>query len=171
MNSSEAVKTAFAGAHMWFDGTAADIGADQANEGPPGTCHPIGALMAHVLQCEDVMLSSFVMGGKASLWEREWGAKLGVPLLVEFPAEPDRTARFDPAALRDYGKAVFAQTDAYLETLGSDGLERELDLTAAGMGKMPVATFLLTMLLGNTYAHTGEISTLKGLRGAKGFPF
>ena len=171
MDSADAVKTAFAGAHMWFEGTTADITPGQANHAPPGTCHPIGALMAHVIQTEDVMLSAFVMGGKPSLWEREWGAKMGGPLLVEFPAEPDRAVKYDPAALREYSKAVFAQTDSYLSSLGSSQIESELDLTAAGMGKMPTATFLLTMLLGNTYAHTGEISTLKGLQGARGYPF
>lgn len=171
MDSIEAVKTAFAGAHMWFDGTAEDISAEQANQSPPGVCHPIGALMAHIIQCEDIMLSTFVMGGKETLWEREWRAKLGVPLLVDFPAEPDRGVKYDPAALRDYGKAVFAQTDSYLASLTPTDLDRELNLTEAGMGKMPVAAFLLTLLVGNTYAHTGEISALKGVQGAKGYPF
>jgi hypothetical protein len=27
------------------------------------------------------------------------------------------------------------------------------------------------MLLGNAYAHTGEISALKGMLGSKGYPF
>jgi hypothetical protein len=171
MDSTEAVKTAFEGAHMWFDGTTADITAEQANHAQPGACHSIGALMAHIIQCEDVMLSTFVMGGTPSLWDREWAKRLGGPLLVDFPAEPDRMVRYDPEAMREYGKAVFAQTDGYIKALSPAEIDHELDLTAAGMGKMPTATFLLTMLLGNTYAHTGEISALKGLQSLKGYPF
>jgi len=36
---------------------------------------------------------------------------------------------------------------------------------------MSMGTFLTTLLLGNTYAHMGEISALKGLLGSKGYPF
>lgn len=171
MESTGAVKKAFGGAHMWFDGTVADISTEQANLAPPGSAHPIGALMAHVLQCEDGMLTGVIMG-KQSLWERGgWEAKVHLPMLIDLPADSRGAGRCDPGQLRDYGKAVFAQTDAYLASLTPADLEKEVDLSAAGLGKMLLADFLLTMLLGNTYAHTGEISALKGIQGAKGYPF
>lgn len=171
MEAVDTVKTAFGGAHMWFDGTAADISAEQANHVPPGSCHSIGEIMAHVLHCEDGMLTMFLMGTQP-IWERDgWGAKLGAPMLIDLPAEPAPEWRCDPEKLREYGKAVFAQTDAYLASLSPADLDREIDLSAAGIGKMPLAGFLLTMLLGNTYAHTGEISALKGIQGSKGYPF
>jgi hypothetical protein len=36
---------------------------------------------------------------------------------------------------------------------------------------MTVYDVLSNFLVGNTLAHTGEISALKGLQGAKGYPF
>lgn len=171
MDSVDTVKTAFAGAHMWFEGTVADITAEQSEARPPGQCHSITELIAHVLHCEDHMLAAFVVGTD-SLWEREhWSAKTGLPLLVDLPDRPVSSAAADPGLLRDYGRKVFAQTDACLSGLTPAQLEGDVDLSGAGMGKMPLATFLLTMLLGNTYAHTGEISALKGIAGAKGYPF
>jgi uncharacterized damage-inducible protein DinB len=171
MNAVDAVKTAYAGAHMWFEGTTADLTADQANHAPGGNAPSIGTLIMHILSDEDGMLSYFLMN-KPPLYESEgWAAKLGVPLMLDLPANPDPSWRFDPATVRDYAKAVFAQTDAFLAGLTPDDLDREVDLTAADMGKMPTATFLLTLLLGNTYAHTGEISAIKGMLGAKGYPF
>ncbi len=171
MDAIDAVKTAFGGAHMWFDGTAGDVSGAQANYVPPGSSHSIGELMAHILHCEDGMLTSFLMGTQP-IWEREgWGAKLGLTMLIDLPPEPAGSFKCDPGLLRDYGKEVFAQTDLYLAGLTPADLDREIDLTAAGMGKMPLASFLLTMLLGNTYAHTGEISVIKGLQGSKGYPF
>lgn len=170
MDAVQAVQEGFAGAHVWFNGTVADVTSEQANQLPSGSAHPIGALITHILHAEDGMLSMFVIH-KPMLYESEgWAGKLGLPVHLDFPA--DRAAqRYDPALLAEYGRAVFAQTDAYLAGLTPEALDVEADFTAAGMGKMPLSRFLLTMLLGNTYAHTGEISAMKGLLGAKGYPF
>jgi hypothetical protein len=171
MDAIETVKTAFSGAHMWFNGTAGDITDEQANHIPPGRAQPIGELMAHILHCEDGMLSMFLLK-QPTIWEREgWGAKTGLPLMIDMPPDPSRRRLVDAAALREYGQKAFAQTDAFLASLVPSNLDDEVDMTSAGLGKMSVGAFLLTMLLGNTYAHTGEISALKGLMGSKGYPF
>jgi hypothetical protein len=171
MDSVGAVKTAFGGAHMWFDGTVGDITATQANEQPPGCVHTIGYLMAHILHCEDGLLSMFVMG-TPPIWEAEGlEARTGLPMIMDFPGETAPRTVCDPELLRDYGKRVFARTDECLANLTPAALAADVDLSGAGMGSMPLGQFLLTMLLGNTYAHTGEISALKGIGGAKGYPF
>lgn len=171
MESIQAVKTAFAGAQGWYQGTVADVSAEQANAVPPGVTHPIGELMAHILHSIDGLVNMFCRG-QQSLWEREgWGAKLGVPMMLGQETESARAFRVDPVQLTDYGNAVFAELQAYLDTLAPSDLDREIDMTAAGLGKMPLGAFLLNPLLGNTFAHTGEISALKGLHGAKGYPF
>jgi hypothetical protein len=67
---------------------------------------------------------------------------------------------------------VFASTDAFLAALSDDELNRELELVPLGFpSNMTVGDFLSQMLLGNTYAHTGEISFVKGSLGNKGYPF
>lgn len=84
-----------------------------------------------------------------------------------------RAYKCDLKALLEYGQAVFANTEAYLNTLQDADLDREVDLTHMdpGMDKMSLGEFLTQMLLGNNYAHTGEISALKGMLGNKGYPF
>lgn len=173
MDGVGVLKSAFGGAHMWCQGTIADVTAAQANAVPPGVVHRIGELMAHILHCEDFMVNTGIQGQR-SLWERDgWGAKLGGEMLVELPIPgKGRAYQYDPKAMCEYGEAVFANTDAFLDSLKETDLERELDLVQFGFpNNMTVGTFLTTMLLGNTYAHTGEISALKGWLGAKGYPF
>jgi hypothetical protein len=49
-------------------------------------------------------------------------------------------------------------------------LGRAIDLSAMALGVQSVGS-LLTVVLHNILAHTGEISCLKGLQGLKGYPF
>jgi len=115
---------------------------------------------------------TMVPQGTRPVWVRDgWDAMLGSPMLFDFPSGPDSAVTWDPAQLREYGEAVFAQTDAYLAGLTPTGLAREVDLCAAGMGTMLPATFLLTLLPGNTCAQTEEISALKGRGVRRGVRF
>lgn len=71
-----------------------------------------------------------------------------------------------------YGRKVFENTEAFLTSLKDGDLDRELNLKQFGFPMdMTVGNFLSRMVLGNTYAHTGEISALKGTMGLKGYPF
>ena len=42
---------------MWYQGTLADVTVEKANQVPSGVAHPIGALAAHILHCEDGMIN------------------------------------------------------------------------------------------------------------------
>ena len=171
MNAIDAIKLAYAGSHQWYQGTIGDVTSETANHVPDGVAHPIGAIAAHIIHCEDVMINT-ALQGKSSIWERDgWGAKLGLSLMVDLEMQVARSYKCDPLKLSEYAEAVYKNTDAYLSALRPEDLDKEVDLTAAGLGKMGVGQFLLTMLLGNNYAHTGEISALKGIMGKKGYPF
>jgi hypothetical protein len=170
MNAAQVLQSAFGGAHRWFQGTIEGLTAEQANTVPEGIAHPIGSQIAHILHSEDGMIG--MLEGTPPLWQSEgWGEKLGLEMLMSQTAESSRAYRCDPAQLEEYGKAVFARTDAYLAGLSDEDLDRPHDLSAWGMGEVPVGQILTTMTLGNTYAHTGEISALKGTQGLKGYPF
>jgi uncharacterized damage-inducible protein DinB len=171
MDAIEAIKLAYAGSHQWYQGTIADVTPDAANNVPEGEAHPIGYVAAHILHCEDVMINS-ALQGKPSIWERDgWNDKLGISVALDQPTESARAYRCDPLKLNEYAQLVYKNTEAYLDSLRADDLDQEVDLTEAGIGKMGRGAFLLTMLLGNNYAHTGEISALKGIMGKKGYPF
>ncbi|MCB0090879.1 MAG: hypothetical protein KDE54_23450, partial [Caldilineaceae bacterium] len=60
----------------------------------------------------------------------------------------------------------FAAVDDYLSTLNDSDLAREIELP---FGKFSVG-WVFNIMLMNTYCHTGEISTIKGLQGLKGYP-
>jgi hypothetical protein len=117
---------------MWYEGTVGDVTDEQANVVPPGVTHPIGALMAHVLQCEDVMINQIILG-KAPVWEQGgWKEKVGGELMLDLDEETGRAYRCKTSAMSAYGKAVFASTDAFLAALSDDELNRELELVPLG---------------------------------------
>ena len=68
----------------------------------------------------------------------------------------------------EYGKAVFAATDTYVDGLSETDLAKEIDFMGR---KMPLVAFFLGVMCTHSANHAGEISTLKGLQGLKGYPF
>lgn len=172
MDSVDVVKSAFSGAHMWYQGTVGDLTEEQANAVPPGVSLPIGALMAHILHCEDFMINH-VIRDKPPIWERDgWKDRVGGELLLDIGPETGRSYKANLAPLNEYGQAVLASTDTFLAGLDANELDRELNLVPLGFpSNMTMGAFLTQMLLGNTYAHTGEISSLKGSLGKQGYPF
>lgn len=170
MDAITLLKTAFDASHQWYQGTVADVTEDVANAVPAGLAHPIGSLMAHTLQTEDGLVN--MLQGQPPLWEREgFGKRLGLPMLMSQTAETSRAFRCAPSQLADYTNAVYAQTATYLDSLKPEDLETAIDLSIWGIGEMPLGAVLTNMMLGNNFAHTGEISALKGTQGLKGYPF
>jgi hypothetical protein len=157
---------------MWFQGTVADVTDEQANALPPGVAHPIGWLMAHIIQAEDFMINQ-VIRGKPPIWESEgWKDKVGGEMMLGESTEAARAYKCKVPEMKAYGEAVFANTNTTLGSLKEADLERELNLVPLGFpSNMSMGVFLTTMLVGNTYAHTGEISSLKGSLGKQGYPF
>ena len=136
---------------------------------PPGMAHPFGELVAHVLQAEDMIISGMLQG-QPSVWERDgWEGKLGIPNVAMHTQEMARGFKGDVHALQPYKEAVFASTQAYLDSLTDADLDREVE--GGGGGPMTVVDAITNALVGNNLAHTGEISALKGVQGAKGYAF
>jgi len=55
--------------------------------------------------------------------------------------------------------------------LKSEDLDREVDLTNAGLGKMTLGGFISMISVIHPSNHIGEISCMKGQQGGKGYPF
>ena len=81
-----------------------------------------------------------------------------------------RRIRIDLAALRQYAQAVYAATDQYLASLQEGDLGRTIDLSGAGLSQPSLAWLLSGGVLGHLNNHCGEVSCLKGLQGAQGYP-
>lgn len=169
MDGVQALTAAVKASHDWYNDTVADVTVAQANWLPAGVAHPIGATMAHIVHSEDGVVNG-MLRGQAPIWQRDgWDKKLGVPNMMDTDNKGARAFKIDPKSLGEYTKAVQSATMAYLSTLKPADLDRVGDFGL--LGKMPVSRAITFFFMSNTLVHTGEISALKGLQGAKGYPF
>jgi hypothetical protein len=165
--------------HWYLEGTMADVTPEQAHYAPPGRANPLGATYAHLLCSEDMIVNGMLKQA-APLSVSTHAAKTGLSEPMPMPGSPDwstayaawaRRVEVDLAALKAYGADVYAATDAYLATLSDADLERELDLSGVGFGQQKLGWMLNLLLLNHVGTETGEIAVLKGIQGAKGYPF
>lgn len=159
-----------------FQGTVGDITEEHLHKDPGGKAFPIGATYAHLVFSEDVIVHGMLQG-KAPLYETTFKDKTGAsspmpPMDANWSTaneEWSKTVKVDLTQLGEYAQAVFAATDEYINSLKDEDLEKEIDL--GDWGKKSMAEMLYGFIIGHTYALTGELSALKGIQGAKGYPF
>jgi hypothetical protein len=171
MDSVALLRQQYQLAHSLLEGTIADLGTEQAHWSPPGAAMPIAAEYIHILASEDGLLNG-VLKGTAPLAATSWAGRTGsseAPPMAPPWAEWAARVRVDLPAAREYAQAVYANTDTYLAGLTAADLDRGLDLSAMGLGQQTVGS-LLALLIWNAGAHCGEISSLKGMQGLKGYP-
>jgi hypothetical protein len=165
-------------AHDILEGTMADVTAEQAHWAPPGVANPLGATYAHAVVAEDFVING-MFRQQAPLLAGQWATRAGLSEPMPEPASPawadyaawTRRVRIDLDSVRDYARAVYAETDSYLAGLSDADLEQPMDLSGLGLGPQTVASTLTLLLLNHIGTETGEIACLKGLQGARGYPF
>lgn len=160
------------GAHDIVEGTIDNVTNDQCHHIPGGKAHPIGATYAHIVMSEDFIVN-MMLRGSTPLLMGEWAGKTGAS---EPPPPPGgevfawaNRVQVDLAQTREYAKAVYKNTDDYLNTLSAEDLDRIVDIP--GLGKQPLAYFLSLAAIIHPSNHIGEVSALKGIQGAQGYPF
>lgn len=163
MDALSLLKQQAASARRELNGVMADVDQQMAHWQPPGVANPIDDLLLHVIMGQDRQLSRIT--GKPALLE-EWAARLGLPADWRHTPEASRTIPAGVDALKQYSEAVFGMVDAYL-----DGLkDADLDEMREGFrGPTVVALLLSNILVTHVYEHAGEIASIKGLQGAKGY--
>jgi hypothetical protein len=164
-------------AHQVMEGTMADVTPEQAHWSPPGRATPLGASYAHVVVSEDAIINGMLKQA-APLMAAGWAGRTGLsePMPMPGPEWGDyagwnRRVRVDLPALKEYAQAVYASTNEYFASLSSEDLDTPLDLTALGFGHTNLGWVLSILVVGHANNIAGEISCLKGLQGAKGYPF
>ena len=174
MKAASVLREQLQTSHELLDTTLADVTADQLHWSPPGVANPLGASYAHILMSEDIIING-LLRKQAPLAMGSWAGKLGVsephPALGQDWNEWARKVKIDLAALKQYGQAVFAASDEYIASLGDADLEQKADLSGFGLGERTFAWVLANFAVSHVGEHCGEISCLKGLQGAKGYPF
>lgn len=159
-----------------FESTAADVTEEQLHKDPGGKAFPLGATYAHLIFSEDVIVHSMLQG-KPPLSETTFKEKTGTsapmpPMDANWSVANEtwsKSVKVDLKKLREYGKAVHAATDTFVSTLKDEDLEKEVDL--GNMGKKTIVYLLTEYIAGHTFSLAGELSVLKGIQGAKGYPF
>ncbi|HYO50718.1 MAG TPA: DinB family protein [Chloroflexia bacterium] len=177
MDAVTLLRQQFETAHQWLEGTMADVTPEQAHWTPPGVANPLGASYAHVVVSEDLLVN-YMVRQATPLCFSTWAERTGISEPMPLPG-PDwvkygewaRSVRVDLPAIREYAQAVYAATDEYVASLTSDDLDRSVDLSSVGMGERTLGWVLGNLVMAHAHDLMGEISCLKGLQGAKGYPF
>ncbi len=138
---------------------------------PPGIANPLGATYAHALVGLDAIPNQMLQE-KLPLFETSWKGKTGISEPQQ-PADPEwaRRVRVDIPAARLYGKAAYESADAFVAALSDAALGREIDLTAHGLGVQTLSWCITALVSSHLNNMAGEISVLKGIQGAMGYPF
>ena len=171
------VRSVVAAARKVLDGTMADVTQDQASFMPPGIANPLGATYAHVVWSEDLVVQG-MFRRVPPLFASTWAGRTGLsePMPAPGPQWADyaawtRRVKVDLQALRQYAAAVAADTDAWIATLTEADLDRPLDLSGVGFGQHTLGTAIALLIANHLGTETGEIAVLKGIQGARGYPF
>ena len=166
------LKQQLAGGHDLLEQTIADCTPETLHKTHPGaTITSIASLYAHIVFSEDGIIQGMLQQKPPVYQSEGWAGRASVAM----PSTPGLTpewahgVRMNLASFREYAKAVYAATDAYVAGLPDTGLERKLD--TGFIGEQTVAFILGNVLAWHVAEHGGEIAALKGVQGLKGLPF
>jgi DinB family protein len=173
---AELLRRVVSDARKILDGTMADVTQAQADYAPPGIANPLGATYAHVVCSEDMVVQG-MLRQLPPLFASSWQGRTGLsePMPVPGPewvnyAGWTRRVKTDLGALRQYAQAVAAETAAWIASLSEADLDGPVDLSNAGLGQHTLATAIALLIANHLGTETGEISVLKGIQGARGYP-
>src|SRR3970282_690461 len=110
---------------------------------PAGKALAAGPLYFHLAAGEDLFLN--MMTGRQPLAMGAYSGKTGASEPYPMGGSYDGGANgveIDLSQLREYVQAVFKNTEDYVGGLSAEDLDRELDLTSAGLGKMSLGAFI-----------------------------
>jgi hypothetical protein len=164
-------------AHALLEAVMEGVTTEAAHWIPPGQANPVGATYAHVVLFEDMTINGALQHRKP-LYETTWAGKVGMNELMprqgkewEDYADWTRRVRVDLPSVREYARAVYANSDEYLASLTSEDLDTPIDLAGVGGNKVTLGHVLSRSVVAHVDNIAGEISCLKGLQGLQGYPF
>lgn len=147
---------------QFFMETVDDVTPEQVHWIPPGRANPLGAIYAHaILQLDEVIAQ---LNHSEPLFKTKLTGKTGVSeLRGSVSLDWARRVSVDLPVLKQYAQTVYKAADKYIQSLDEKDLGRR-------MGPWNLAGILSQHGIAHLNNMTGEISCLKGLQGAKGYP-
>ena len=172
MTPQSLLKQQLAGYHDVLEQTIADCAQNTLNWNPPdATITNVGSIYAHILFSEDGIVQGMLQH-KAPVYQSQgWASRLNVTMPKNPMFDPawGRTVKLQLPAFREYAKAVYAASDAYVSSLTAADLERKVD--TGFVGEQTVGFVMGNIVVWHVAEHNGEIAALKGSQGLKGLPF
>jgi len=168
MDAKEFIIRQFRWLRRQSDSVLLDTTDEQFNWTPPGTVSAISAIFVHMLTVEDAYIQE-ALKEQPRLWDEQgWEEKIG-------SRAPWRGENWDDLkgkqltveAVAQFQEVVRAATDAYLDTVTAEELDRRVDF----LGRERRVADVLAMLVVHNLGHAGEIAALKGVQGAAGLSF
>ncbi|MEO8457485.1 MAG: DinB family protein [Chloroflexota bacterium] len=132
---------------------------------PNSTVNSIGAIYGHTIFSEDGLLNGLIRGEKPIYYTGGWAEKIGLDM-PQGGLDPDWHPSLDLKLFRDYAKAVYQATDAFITNASDAELEKIVDPGFAP--PMPVQSLIANLFIWHVATHQGEISALKGVQGLNG---
>jgi hypothetical protein len=172
MTPQSLLRQQLAGNHDILEQTIADCAQDTLDRNlPNATITNVGSIYAHIMFSEDGIIQGMLQKKPLVYQSHGWASRLNVAMSPSPMFDPawGRTVRMHLPSFREYAKAVYAATDAYVASLGPADLERKVD--TGFVGEQTVAFVLGNIVIWHVAEHNGEIAALKGAQGLKGLPF
>lgn len=170
MNAISGFQEGIQWAHEFLEMVTANVTPEQAHWRPPGIANPLGAIYAHAVLAEDSVINGMLKEG-IPLFASTWAGKTGVSdPQFQMTLEWAQRLKVDLPTFRQYAQAVYTATNDYLASLTDESLSRQIDLSDVGLDQKPLSWCLNALVISHLNNMIGEISCLKGLQGAKGYP-
>lgn len=173
MDAIQALQGQFHMAHDMLQQMTADLTPEQLQYQAGGRVGTVASNAVHIAVLEDLLLNMFT--GGTPLCHGEWAGRTGASELPPFGGGDagtwDQQVQVDLPQFREYAQAVAAQTMNHLGSLSEADLDRPVDLSGFGMSDQEPVAMVYAIIIANDQWHTGEIATLKGLQGLRGYPF
>ena len=176
MNVIDLLQLQLREAHAFLEATMSDVTPELASHQPAGKANSVGVTYAHAVVAEDMLINGMLRQSPPLFATSDAGRTgLSEPMPSPGPewaryADWTRTVQVALPALRQYAQAVYAASDQYLAGLSAEDLERPIDLSMVGMGNVTLGWMLSRLVIAHVDNECGEISAIKGVQGARGYP-
>ena len=167
MNGVETEKETLALVHDYLEGAFSGCEGETLTRTLPGaTIGSIGSIYLHAIASEDWAVQELIQGKPKIADAGGWFARLG----MDQATDPDFSkANMDLDVMREFAKAVYAATDAYLNSITDADLDKECQWF--GGATHSAAWVLGDVVHAHLGEHAGEIAALKGIMGMQGLPW
>ena len=139
---------------------------EQLHYVPDGESHSVAWVLWHAARIEDLLVNG-AWQGKREIWrEGEWAAKTGLPErgfgTGQSTEEAAAVRITDLDAMWEYQDAVNTNTQAFLDGLTDEDLDREIKL---GDRDETLGESITLHLCTHLNGHRGEINLIRGMHG------